>query len=244
MQRFATKIKPYLSRGFLLIFFLLVLVHGSCDVNAATLKEKSKPKDITASAKGEYHKLVVKKSSFIGVSAFGNSKATKKKTIRVVCLNSKKKVISPIYVTNVKKAAYFTLKPGTYYLKVKSSAPSYRISAAFHHVSDRAGSSKKKARTIKPGKEAYGILYHTDSIREQHWYKFKLTKPQKVKLSIKKAGGRIGFAISGPETAAKQITRLKKMKTVILPAGTYYITFQKPDQKAAKDGAVYSIRLK
>lgn len=244
MQRFRSKLKSYTQKGCMLMLFLLLMVSIGCNTQAATLKEKGKPKDIEAKAKGEYHKLVVKKSSFIGVSAFGNTKKTKKKKISMVCLNSKKKAVSPVTYTNIKKTAYFTLKPGTYYIRVRSSAPSYKISAAFQHVNDRAGTSKKKAVSLRMGKETYGIIYNTDSIKRKHWYKFSLTEPKKVKFTIKKAGGRVGFKISGPAEAASQIAELQKFKPVTLPAGNYYILLAKPDKKAAKDGAIYSLKLK
>lgn len=244
MQRFRSKLKSYTPKGCVLLLFLLLMVSVGCDTQAATLKEKGKPKDIEASSKGEYHKLIVKKSSFVGISAFGNSKATKNKKIAVVCLNSKKKAISPVSYTNMKKTAYYTLKPGTYYIRVKSPVRSYRISAAFQHVKDRAGTSKKKAAPLRLRKEVYGILYHTDSIKRQHWYKFRLTTPKKVKLTIKKAGGRIGFKISGPTEAAAQIAEFQKFRAVTLPAGDYYILLSKPNKKAAKDGVIYSLNIK
>lgn len=244
MQRFRNKLKSHTQKGCMLMLFLLLMVSIGFDTQAATLKEKGKPKDIEATSRGEYHKLVVKESSFIGISAFGNSKETKKKKISVVCLNSKKKAISPTAYTNIKKTAYFALEPGTYYIKVRSTASSYRISAAFQHVSDKAGTSKKKAVSLRLGRENYGIIYNTDSIKKQHWYKIKLPKARKVKLTIKKAGGRLGFKVSGPAEAQKQIAALAKFKSVTLPAGNYYILLSKPDKKAAKDGVIYSLKLK
>ena len=211
---------------------------------AATLSDNGKSYEVKSTTKGEYHKLQVERSSFIGITAFGNEDGTRNRNISIVCLNRQKKAISPAYKVNVKKAAYFSLKQGTYYIKVRSSAPVYKIYATFQAVKDNSGSSMKKARTLKLGKETYGIIYNTDSQKKKNWYKFSLKKPTKVQLKIKKAGGKIGFQVQGPANASSQIAKLKQWKKVTLPAGNYYILLAKPGKTAVKDGGIYSILIK
>ena len=211
---------------------------------AATLSDNGKSYEVKSTTKGEYHKLQVERSSFIGITAFGNEDGTRNRNISIVCLNRQKKAISPAYKVNVKKAADFSLKQGTYYIKVRSSAPVYRIYATFQSVKDNSGPSMKKARTLKLGKETYGIIYNTDSLKKQNWYKFSLKKPTKVQLKIKKAGGKLGFQVKGPANASGQIAKLKQWKKVTLPAGNYYILLAKPGKTALKDGGIYSILIK
>ncbi|MDO4554737.1 MAG: hypothetical protein Q4B70_06305 [Lachnospiraceae bacterium] len=222
----------------------LILLGTKQDTAAATLSANGKTHSVTATSKGEYHKLKVKKSSYIGINAYGASSSTKNRKLTITCLNSKKKAISPAYQTSIKKSAYFSLKPGTYYIKVRSQAPSYKISATFQKISDKAGASLKKARTLKVGKKTYGIVYNTDSAKKEHWYKFTLKKARKTKISIQKAGGSLGFKITGPAEAEKELTKFKKQKSVTLPAGNYYILLAKPDKKKANEGAIYTITLK
>lgn len=227
------------------MLFLLMLTSIKTAAYAATLQNNGKVHAVVASGKGEYHKLKVKKSSFVAVYAYGSSKSTQNRRIHVTCLKSNKKTaVSSVFTTNIKNQAYFCLKPGTYYIRVKSTAPSYKISAIYQTVKDTAGSSMKKAAALKIGKETRGIVYNTDSIKRQCWYRFTLKKPRKLQMSIKKAGGKLGFKISGPAEAEKAIAKLKKWKRVTLPAGNYYILLAKTDKKTVKDGAMYSIQLK
>lgn len=227
------------------MLFLLMLTSVKTAAYAATLQDNGKVHAVVASGKGEYHKLKVKKSSFVAVYAYGSNKNTQNRRIHITCLKSNKKTaVSSIFTTDIKSQAYFCLKPGTYYIRVKSTAPAYKISAIFQSVKDTAGSSMEKATVLKIGKETKGIVYNTDSMKRQCWYRFRLKKPRKVQISIQKAGGKLGFKITGPAEATKAIAKLKKWKRVTLPAGNYYILLAKPDKKAAKDGAMYSIRLK
>lgn len=234
------------NRFWMICAFLLLslsAVYG-LETQAATLQNNGKSHDVVSSAKGEYHTLKVKKSSLVCINAYGSNPSTKNRKITVTCLNRKKRAISPAYQTTIKKSAYFCLKPGTYYLKVKSTAPAYKISAIYRTVKNTAGSSMKKAIPLKDKKETWGIVYNTDSTKRRCWYRFSLKKPKKVQLSIQKAGGRLGFEVEGPAEAKKQIQKLRKGKKVTLPAGNYFIKLGKQGPKAAKDGAAYCIILK
>lgn len=238
------KEKRRMLTGLSFLAFLCLMVCLGTKSYAATLSDNGKSYEVKSTTKGEYHKLQVERSSFIGITAFGNEDGTRNRNISIVCLNRQKKAISPTYKVNVKKAAYFSLKQGTYYIKVRSSAPVYRIYATFQSVKDNSGPSMKKARTLKLGKETYGIIYNTDSLKKQNWYKFSLKKPTKVQLKIKKAGGKLGFQVKGPANASGQIAKLKQWKKVTLPAGNYYILLAKPGKTAVKDGGIYSILIK
>jgi hypothetical protein len=216
-----------------------------CETKAATVKDDGKLHQVKATTAGEYHKLIVKKSSFILVDAHGAEETTQDKKIKVTCLKKNKKTaVSKVFTTNAEDVAYFCLKPGTYYLKVKSTASTYVLQAVFENVKDSAGASQKKAKTIQVGSRISGIIYNTDSAKKEHWYHFKLKKAKKVKLSIVKYGGKLGRAVYGPDGAEAAVEKLKAGKKVKLPAGDYYILIAEPNKKATKEGAMYEITLK
>lgn len=221
-------------------FLLAAVLFPAKQLWAANVTIKEKPQKVTASQKGEMHILKVKKSSLVEVTAYGSQDSTEKKNIKIVCQDSKKKTISPTYTTNVKKTALFTLKPGKYYIRVKSSAPSYFIYAISKPFSNQGGSSMKKAKKISLNKTTYGIVFHKDSWKKKHWYTIHFTKAKRVRLVLKKAGGKVGYKLSGPEKAKEQIKKLTGKKGTVLPAGDYVLYFAKPNKKAAKDGAIYS----
>lgn len=216
-----------------------------CETKAATVKDNGKLHQVKATAAGEYHKLIVKKSSIILLNVHGAEETTQNKNISVTCLKKNKKTaVSKTFTTNVDNIAYFCLKPGTYYLKVRSTAPTYVLQAFFDNVKDSAGASRKKAKDIKVGSETSGIVYNTDSAKKEHWYHFKLKKAKKVKLSIVKYGGKLGRAVYGPDGSEEEIEKLEAGKKVKLPAGDYYILIAEPNKKATKEGAMYEITLK
>lgn len=103
-----------------------------------------------------------------------------------LCNKSKTKQLSTSYTynTNYTDASYYTecygLKKNTVYYVAVQAYDGVKISADFKKVSDKSGSKKSKAKTIKKGKTVTGIL--TAGKTTADWYKFKLSSRQKLKV--------------------------------------------------------------
>lgn len=112
--------------------------------------------------------------------------------------NASKQVISEAdekYFTEMSDAKYTTITYGvkaktTYYLRVKAMGGT-QVTATFKKlkVNKKALNNRKKAKTISKGKSVKGVILAGD--KKADWYKIKLTKSQKLKLSMtaKTSGG-------------------------------------------------------
>ena len=72
---------------------------------------------------------------------------------------------------------YGVKKGTTYYINVLSVG-GVRINATFKSVKDKSGTKKSKALSIAKGKSTGGIIQAGTT--KSHWYKFKITKPQRL----------------------------------------------------------------
>lgn len=149
---------------------------------------------------------------------------------------------------------YYGVSKGTYYLKV-SGEKKYAVGAAFQKVSDKAGASKAKARTIKQKKEVKGVLAAGEKAKKADWYKFKVTKSKKLKLELSTGGnGYIEFYLYGPSyKKGIRIDALKNeggtyfsvnganRKKIKVKPGTYYIRVRRASYDTKASG-IYSIK--
>lgn len=199
-----------------------------------------------------YHKLKVKSSGALVVSgntvySWGTS------GISVVLCNSKYQVIdsssygSFVNATN-EKAQVYGVKKGTYYLKV-SGRTNYILATGFKSWTDKGGNSKNKAKTIKINKTVKGVMPAGEN--KADWYKFKVTKNKKLKLTISEEGnGGVQFTVYGPGisksgssiscyNAGKTTWLSRGSKKVKASKGTYYI---KVTRTSKKTSGVYSVK--
>lgn len=97
--------------------------------------------------------------------------------------------------------AYFLVKPGTYYLRYIGS-DGYKLHLDYKYCSRKAATSKKKAKTIKAKQKVSGFFYKGE--KKTHWYKLKLTKKKKIRLSLTSYGsGAMRVYLMGPRILAK-----------------------------------------
>ena len=97
--------------------------------------------------------------------------------------------------------AYFLVKPGTYYLRYIGS-DGYKLHLDYKYCSRKAATSKKKAKTIKAKQKVSGFFYKDE--KKTHWYKLKLTKKKKIRLSLTSYGsGAMRVYLMGPRILAK-----------------------------------------
>lgn len=242
----------------------MLLVFALCGMNAMAA---NKVVNMTAKSDGSYiyaginensadtiyHKITVPSSGALVVS--GNSVYSYGYSgISVVLCNSKFKVIDRssygAYVNAKQESAeVYGVKKGTYYLKVTGKT-NYAVGAAFKSWTDKGGSSKKKAKTIKLSKTYKGVMPAGEN--KADWYKFKVTKNKKLKLTLSAQGnGGIEFTVYGPGLSSKgayagncsNATRtawlVRGSKKVKASKGTYYI---KVTRSVKNVSGVYSIK--
>lgn len=77
------------------------------------------------------------------------------------------------------------LGKGTYYIKLsEGSSDYYLIGYEFISISEKSGSSKAKAGTMKIGKASKGLILATDKTSKADWYKIKTTKSKEVTVTF------------------------------------------------------------
>lgn len=116
------------------------------------------------------------------------------------------------YDTNETRAfmtsEYYGVKKGTTYKIRVNSTGGVIISAQFKAINKKLNNNlkKKKAVTLKKNKQTDGIIQPGNT--KSHFYKFKVTKSQKIRFSIQPyLTGDVYFILSGP--------RLKKTRVQV-----------------------------
>ncbi|MFW5631609.1 MAG: hypothetical protein ACOCM4_07290 [Acetivibrio ethanolgignens] len=185
-----------------------------------------------------YHEISIPKTGYIKVAADSDNYVG---STYVTLYNSKKEACSnSVYLSNTSKGGvtYFAVKKGTYYIALKgtSSAVSH-LNYSFTAVSEKSGTSKKKAVTISQGKTVKGLVQSEDSMEKYDYYKIKLTKKQALSLTItSKSCDQLKFKVipaSSKLTIFGDTVRIYDSDKVSFkskdkfPAGTYYIQVEK-----------------
>lgn len=176
-----------------------------------------------------YYKYVATKTGYLRVTI-----SSEQYNLITLC-NEKKTPIS----SEKETGKVFGVRKGqTYYIRVRTTEEAYKneiysftLKCTQTAISEKSGSKKSKATTIKAGKVYSGTIGAGQA--EYDWYKFTLNTPQAVKLTIKTAvSGTLlvrvidpsdvdmtsgGFEFKGPECA-----KLLESNGV-WTAGTFYI---------------------
>lgn len=159
---------------------------------------------------------------------------------KVQLYNAKKtKVLSPIYSynTNYTDSDWYTeiygmKKNTTYYVTVMSS-DGVKINAEYKKVSDKSGSKKSKAKSLKKKKTTTGLITAGSSAAD--WYKFSVTSSQKLRVNITPyLTDDIKVTLSGPgvrtNTFTIDTTMWGKKDEIYtygkVRTGTYYVKVQ------------------
>ncbi len=196
-----------------------------------------------------YHKFVVKDTQVVTISGKA-LELPKGYGFGTELCNKKKKVLREISFSHDETSEDLVLKKGTYYLSVREDGPYIlKVEPRAEKVKNEAGASKKKAKLIKKGKTLRGYLALTDSWKKQYWYKIKLNKDMKFKLSVKSKVSSLISAdimLSVETSDGKTIvyteyfnSSTQILKSLKLKKGTYYIRVEK---FASKASGVFSIK--
>ncbi len=150
------------------------------------------------------------------------------------------------------------LAKGTYYIKLSNGSDAYySVKYAVSVSSDKSGSTKQKAASLKLGTASKGVIAIQDKTSKADWYKIKLTKAQAVTLSLSgdvtgivsldfydsKDGYYGGLFVSKytKEDAGEPYSIINGSKSKKLGKGTYYIKITKDDSKTSGS---YSVKVK
>lgn len=133
-------------------------------------------------------KFKAKATGYVTVKASNASAVNSYAAGGITLLSASKKVLSEedeVYNTAYTDSSYYTMTYGvkkgtTYYLRVCAKYGT-KITATFKTVKKNAATKKSKAKTIKKNKTVKGVIVAGD--KKADWYKIKLTKSQKVKLT-------------------------------------------------------------
>lgn len=248
----------------------MLLVFALCGVNAAAA---NKVVNMTyqngmnlyvgqneSTANTVYHKFTVPASGALVVT--GNTVYSwGRSSISVTLCNRKYQSIdsssSGAYVNAQNESAQvYAVKKGTYYLKV-SGRSNYIIGAQFTKWTDKGGASKSKAKTIKVNKTYKGMMPAGESYKKADWYKFKVTKSKKMKLTVGVEGnGYFEFRLYGPglsksgayfgsvknSARSSWLVNARNNKKVKASRGTYYLKVTR-SSSSKKASGIYNVKF-
>jgi len=199
-----------------------------------------------------YHKIVISKPGYITLQGYAQgSTSTPKYNISVGLNDASKKSLYGVYLNSSKGfTTYFGVKKGTYYISAKQYG-NYKLKYTFTAVSEKSGSSKSKAVTLRKKKAAKGLLIAGESANKSDWYKIKLTKKQKLSFAItgksssyfrvkvipKKSRLNISNSFFAVDNGSYTWKTDKKV-----PAGTYYIQISR--YSGSLNSGYYSLKWK
>lgn len=142
---------------------------------------------------GQSWKITVNKSGYVALTPVSSNTYS----YQVKVFNSSKKSMYSgyEYISSSKKCTFAGLKKGTYYVKVKTSNPSYQLYYTVYNPSiSSRGTSQKSAKKLKKGATKKGVVY-LNNYSKKYYYKIVNTKNRKVTLNMKfymGAGGSYG----------------------------------------------------
>lgn len=136
----------------------------------------------------------------------------------------------------VKKGASYKIHVGV----LKDGQQFYQMKFDFTPLTEKSGASKTKAQEIKLKAETKGMIYAEESVKTQDWYKFRVTKTQKLKLTCH------GGVISGSMDVIVYNSKMKRLGTYnLMPmsdeSSTYTLKNEKKGTKLAK--GTYYIKI-
>ena len=138
--------------------------------------------------------------------------------------------ISGKIVFPVKKGKSYKIKVGI----LKDGQQFYQMKFDFTSISEKSGSTKKKAAEIKLKKTTKGMIYAEESVKTQDWYKLNLTKGKKLELTVR------GGVISGSMNLVLYDSKMKKIGSyTLMPMNDETYTYTIQNKKKLSKGTYY-----
>ncbi|MDO4553617.1 MAG: hypothetical protein Q4B70_00550 [Lachnospiraceae bacterium] len=209
------------------------------------------------------YKITIPSTGYIKTNTYGLVYG-KKTWMDIQFLDKNKQAINENWPDLSSETHYYAVKKGVYYIRVPVSGQTpyqYQLRYDFVKVSEKSGTKKSKAVTIKKNKTITGLIQSGEALKKYDWYKIKLTKAQKVTLSftgygtdyicyeVIPANKKAEISLISLNSAAKEysLNQTNKYKTFKkLAKGTYYIrVYKNTGGTAAKvDCGMYKIKWK
>jgi|GEM_PF-2434746 len=188
-----------------------------------------------------YYQVSVPSTGYLTVQVVSASNSTSSHNIKLCNANKSSYYSDYEALYDTSGDSTFTgVKRGTYYIAVKSGDPAYGIKATFTKVKlSTTGTKKSKAKSIYKRSTKIGVL--ALSSKTVNWYKIKVTKTQKVYISINTKSSRtgnikvtvyskrnnMGYRTYNYSTPGSTLTLFTYGKGGKLTPGTYYIKVSK-----------------
>ena len=231
-----------------------MMLAGCSFVSGSDVQLKNKVEVISAIVKSStpiYYKVVTTKPTKLTFTVTADWSAT------VTLCNSKKKAITNdtyLYSSDTEKGAktVYVVGKGTYYFKVKSSQGVIATKAVLTTVSNASGTSKAKAGTLKVnGKTRSVLMLLGETTKRNYYFKFYNPKKQKIFVNVTSSfsSGKAQFQFYdskgdcfGTRYIYDGINEKNSYQTYVssygssvktLPKGTYYVKFNKVDNKTS-----------
>ncbi len=196
-----------------------------------------------------YHRVKVKKKGILIVAGAAIAEDGTPYGMAVRLCDSKKRSLEPYkrsYVSTEEFTCY-GINPGTYYIQVQNQTY-YSVSATSLKIQDNGGNTKKKAQKIVHKKRISGLMAAGEKGNSADWFKFTLTKNNKVKIELETMGNdAFSFYLYGPsykkgiDIASLKNDTVDFQNNITLKKGTYYIKVVRASKKSMASGA-YGIR--
>lgn len=187
----------------------------------------------------EYFKYVAKSNGYVTFELFKDDNSIFDTSMYVEICNSGKKSLSrQNYLYTQDASIVFGVKKGvTYYFKVTGASELIAVRCTEKAVTEKSGTSRKKAKTLKQNKNTSGTIVAGDKTAD--WYKIKVTKSKKLtfkvsgscsgsfKLTLYKSNGKkwaTGTTMINDVNDSDSIKTNKKVTK-----GTYYIKVERSD---------------
>lgn len=170
----------------------------------------------------------------------GYIKVNNSDRVYVTLCSSGKKALSG-ETLNLYDPVYGVKKGNTYYVKVRAlynTSGMYQLKVTNTGISEKSGTTKSKAVTIKKGSTKKGTI--TAGSSQADWYKFKLTSKKTVKMTIKGAtNDQLKIAVYDGKKVVKTSTIYNNTKSITLTSvgkwskGTYHIKVYRGNSKSS-----------
>ncbi len=203
-----------------------------------------------------FYKIQTKKDGLVSFSAAPENGQDLLTGHLLLCDKEKQPISVSEYVSgsednNKAVHSYYAVKKGVYYLKAKLDH-SYIASYTFTKTADKAGTDLASAMKLAVnGKGKRSVLYDTDALETEKWYRFRIKKPQNFTISINgcvngylktevcnAAGTMVKSGTVNFYTGTKLLKTSSKWQR-----GVYYIRISKA-AKSSKSSGYFSIAVK
>jgi len=216
---------------------------------------KSKTVTLLSSNDSNYYTITLKSAGTVNVyTTYANGKDCYIDVDIYQKVKGKMKLVSK--GSSLASGTVAGLAKGTYYIKLSNGSDSYyALKYKFTAITDKSGTAKSKAASLKMGTATKGLILTTDKKGKADWYKITLTKDQAVELILTgDVSGDISLTFYDSDnslfgklyvneytTEDSGVPYVSTSKSQKLPKGTYYL-------KVTKDGSStsgsYSVKMK